>query len=121
MSSQEKTPQEKTPQKSPVEKTPHPILGLVEKTPHPILGLVEKTPQLYKKLSFWKFGILIHSHIENHIKHRRILLSHTFKITLKSHSTLILIYLYMIVLFTYYLQDLSIALHLCIRIQCPIA
>ena len=66
MSSQEKTPQEKTPQKSPVEKTPHPILGLVEKTPRVIFRLVEKTPQLYKKPSFWKFGIFIHLHIENH-------------------------------------------------------
>ena len=67
MSSEEKTPQEKTPQKSPVEKTPHPILGLVEKTPHIIFRLVKKTPQLYKKPSFWKFGIFIHLHIENHI------------------------------------------------------
>ena len=65
MSSQEKTPQEKTPQKSPVEKTSHPILGLVEKTPHVIFRLVEKTPQLYKKPSFWKFGIFIHLHIYN--------------------------------------------------------
>ena len=67
MSSQEKTPQEKTPQKSPVEKTPHPILELVEKTPRVIFRLVEKTPQLYKKPSFWKFGIFIHLHIENHV------------------------------------------------------
>ena len=56
----------------------NPSKSPVEKTPHPILGLVEKTPQLYKKKpSFWKFGIFIHSHIENHIYHRRILLSHT--------------------------------------------
>ena len=67
MSSQEKTPQEKTPQKSPVEKTPHPILGLVEKTPRVIFRLVEKTPQLYKKPSFWKFGIFIHLHIETSV------------------------------------------------------
>ena len=60
-------PSGENPSKVSCGENPSPYFGACGENPHPIFRLVEKTPQLYKKPSFWKFGIFIHLHIENHI------------------------------------------------------